>query len=177
MTHFKLLPGEEVRAPRVALVFWKGDWIRGQNLWRQWLIGHNMPRPGGKLPPAHHVACSSRQTVEMQEANEENQKMFVQRDQQEGFKINYYWMDAGWQIYKGGWWNTGTWEVEIGRFPRGLRAVSDFAHSQGVKIAVWFQTERVAPGSWLYQEHPEWLLGRDGQDKLLYLGICKPSSG
>ena len=29
LTHFKLLPGEEVRTPLIALLFWKGDWIRG----------------------------------------------------------------------------------------------------------------------------------------------------
>jgi alpha-galactosidase len=35
---------------------------------------------------------------------------------------------------------------------------------------VWFEPERVRPGSWLYENHPEWLLGREGDSKLLYLG-------
>ena len=48
LTHFKLLPGEEVRTPLVVMQFWKGgDWIRSQNIWRRWMIAHNMPRPGG----------------------------------------------------------------------------------------------------------------------------------
>ena len=46
LTHFKLLPGEEVRSPLVALVFWHGDWIDGQNVWRRWMVAHNLPRPG-----------------------------------------------------------------------------------------------------------------------------------
>jgi alpha-galactosidase len=37
-THFKLEPGEEVRAPLIALVFWQGDKYRAQNLWRQWFV-------------------------------------------------------------------------------------------------------------------------------------------
>ncbi len=37
-THFVLLPGEEVRTPLIAMLFYNGDWIRGQNLWRQWMI-------------------------------------------------------------------------------------------------------------------------------------------
>ena len=37
-------------------------------------------------------------------------------------------------------------------------AVSDYAHSKGIKIIVWFEPERVTPGSWLYEHHPEWLL-------------------
>ena len=38
LTHFKLLPGEEVRSPLVAMLFWKGDWIGAQNLWRRWMV-------------------------------------------------------------------------------------------------------------------------------------------
>ena len=53
LTRFKLHPGEEVRAPLAVLQFWKGDWIRSQNIWRRWMLAHNLPRPGGKpLPPA-----------------------------------------------------------------------------------------------------------------------------
>jgi alpha-galactosidase len=79
-------------------------------------------------------------------------------------------MDAGWYVNKGGWPNTGTWEVDTKRFPRGLRAITDHAHANGVKSIVWFEPERVNPGTWLYEKHPEWLLGKDGGDKLLNLG-------
>jgi alpha-galactosidase len=34
LTHFKLLPGEEIRTPMIAMMFCKGEWIRSQNLWR-----------------------------------------------------------------------------------------------------------------------------------------------
>ncbi|NIM47665.1 MAG: alpha-galactosidase, partial [Gemmatimonadales bacterium] len=69
-----------------------------------------------------------------------------------------------------GWPHTGTWEVDTERFPRGLRAITDHAHAKGVKSIVWFEPERVAPGTWLYENHPEWLLGPDGEQKLLNLG-------
>jgi alpha-galactosidase len=39
-----------------------------------------------------------------------------------------------------------------------------------VKTIVWHEPERVAPGTWLYEEHPDWLLGKDGEQKLLNLG-------
>ena len=29
----------------------QGDRIRSQNVWRRWMLAHNLPRPGGKLPP------------------------------------------------------------------------------------------------------------------------------
>jgi alpha-galactosidase len=79
-------------------------------------------------------------------------------------------MDAGWYIFKSHWYDTGTWEVDPQRFPRGLRAVGDYAHQKSLKTIVWFEPERVAPGSWLYQNRPQWLLGAEGKDKLLNLG-------
>ena len=35
---------------------------------------------------------------------------------------------------------------------------------------MWFEPERVTAGSWLWENHPEWLLGKEGGNKLLYLG-------
>ncbi|MBN1345321.1 MAG: alpha-galactosidase, partial [Phycisphaerae bacterium] len=170
LTHFKLLPGEEVRTPLIVLQFWKGDHVRSQNVWRRWMLAHSLPRPGGKLPPVEMAACSSHQYGEMINANTDNQKMFIDRYLGEHLKLDYWWMDAGWYWNKSGWPNTGTWEVDTNRFPGGLRPISDHAHAKGVKIIVWFEPERVTPGTWLYDKHPEWLLGQDGQQKLLNLG-------
>lgn len=170
LTRFRLRPGEEVRGPLVVLQFYKGDPVRAQNLWRRWMVAHNLPRPGGKLLGPHLAACSSHQFAEMINANEQNQKFFVDRYVEEKLGLDYWWMDAGWYPNKGGWPNTGTWEVDTSRFPRGLRAISDHARSKGIRTIVWFEPERVTPGTWLYEKHPEWLLGPDGGQKLLNLG-------
>jgi alpha-galactosidase len=170
LTHFRLLPGEEVRSPLVALMFWEGDWIGAQNGWRRWMVAHNLPRPGGKLPPPHLAGGSNRQTIEMQDANEENQLRFLTRNLDAGLKLNYWWMDAGWYPFKAGWWETGTWDPDPERFPHGFAPISVAAHARGVKIIVWFEPERVTPVSWLNEKHPEWLLGQDGGNKLLDLG-------
>jgi alpha-galactosidase len=170
LTHFRLLPDEEVRTPLVALQFWDGDWIGAQNTWRRWMIAHCLPRPGGRLPRPQLAGGSGRHTIEMQEANEENQKSFLARDLDAGVPLNYWWMDAGWYPFKTGWWNTGTWEPDPLRFPNGFAPISAAAHARGVKTIVWFEPERVTAGSWLSDKHPEWLLGPDGKDKLLDLG-------
>jgi alpha-galactosidase len=158
LTHFKLLPGEEVRTPRIVLLFWTGEWERSQNLWRHWMMAHNMPHPNGKLPPPQWAANTSHEFVEMMEATDQKENAFIDRYISDGLKPDYFWMDAGWYLNNGSWVNTGTWEVDPQRFPHGLRAVSDYAHSKGIKIIVWFEPERVTPGSWLYEHHPEWLL-------------------
>jgi alpha-galactosidase len=171
LTHFKLLPGEEVRTPLVALQFWEGDWISSQNVWRRWMVAHNLPRPGGKLLPPELAAEPGIVTNIMQDADEGNTKAILGRYLEERIPLDYWWMDAGWYPFKDGWWNVGTWEPDPVRFPHGLRAVDDYAHSKGVKTIVWFEPERVTPGTWLYEKHPEWLLGREGEiNKLLYLG-------
>jgi len=158
-THFVLHPGEEVRTPLIAVQFWSGDVIRAQNTWRRWMIAHNLPRSNGKLPPPQLTPCSSHQFSEMVNANEENQKLFVSRYVEEGLAPDYWWMDAGWyKLPKGRWVDTGTWEIDPNRFPLGIKPISDFAHSKGVKIIVWFEPERVCEDTWLWQNHPEWLL-------------------
>jgi alpha-galactosidase len=157
-THFKLQPGETARTPLIVLQWYAGDWIRGQNVWRRWVVDHNLPRPNGELPPTQLVACSSHQFAEMINANEENQKQFIDRYVEEKFPLAYWWMDAGWYVNDGAWTTTGTWDVDKKRFPNGLRAVTDHGRSKGVKSIVWFEPERVAPGTWLYNERPQWLL-------------------
>jgi len=168
-TRLRLRPGEEIRTPLMALQFWRGDWVRAQNLWRRWMLAHSMPRPAGKLPSVQMAACSSHQFGEMIHANTASQKLFVDRYLEEGLPLDYWWMDAGWYWCDGSWPKTGTWEVDTNRFPGGLRPISDHAHAKGVKIIVWFEPERVHTGTWLAENHPEWILGGK-QGGLLNLG-------
>ena len=72
--------------------------MRSQNVWRRWMMDHSMPRPGGKLPPPQFLAASSRAYEEMIGANEANQIMHIDRYLEEGLKLDYWWMDAGWYI-------------------------------------------------------------------------------
>ncbi len=171
LTHLKLLPGEEIRSPLVVLQFWKGDWVRAQNIWRRWMVAHNIPKPGGKTPQPELFGCSSHLYREMYDANEANQKMCIDRYLEERIPIGYWWMDAGWYPCDPvGWPKTGTWEVDSKRFPRGLRAISDHAHSKNVKTILWFEPERVAVDSWLFNKRPQWLLSTGSGQKLLNLG-------
>ena len=167
-----LLPGEEVRAPRIVLLFWEGDWIRGQNLWRRWMMARNMPRPGGKLPPPLIAAASSSFYIEMAEANEQNQLAFINRFVEENIPLDYWWIDAGWHVFRDFWLNIGTWEPDPDRFPRGLRPIADHLHALGKKMILWFAAESATPGTKVYTRPAEWLLGRDDERfKQLNLGV------
>jgi alpha-galactosidase len=176
LTHFKLHPGEEVRTPMIVLQFWSGDRAHARNVWRRWMIAHNMPKIGGQRLEPQRAASSAYQYGDMVNATEENQKLFIRRYVEEGLKPDFWWMDAGWyppntnQYGTQLWALTGTWEADKSRFPNGLRAITDYAHARGVKSILWCQPERASPGTWLYQNHPEWLLGDNGGEKLLNFG-------
>jgi alpha-galactosidase len=165
LTRFKLHPGEEVRTPLAVLQFWKGgDWIRAQNVWRRWMVAHNLPRPGGSLVPTHYGGCFG-------ELRPRASEEIAQFDGwlREGIRLDYWFIDAGWYTHAGGWWNVGTWEIDRERFPRGLREVADHLHKKDARFVVWFEPERVVDGSWLEKNHPEWIL-RSGGARLVNLG-------
>ena len=171
-TRFVLHPGEEVRTPLVVLQFWRGDRTRSQNVWRRWMLAHNVPRPGGKLPQPMYCGTSGWATG-WGGQTEENQSLLIDRYFERGLNLDYWWVDAGWYDVHGQDWfpTVGTWEVDRKRFPRGLRGVSDHARAKGAKFIVWFEPERVTPGSWLHDHHPDWLLTVPGQtNELLNMG-------
>ena len=169
LTRFKLHPGEEARSPLVALQFWQGDRLRAQNLWRRWMLAHNLPRTSGdKLPPPILSSCSGGFFPGLR-TSEEGERQFITAFTQAGVKLDYWWIDAGWYACAD-WPQIGTWTPDPGRYPRGFRPVSDLAHSKGTGLIVWFEPERVTPGTFLYTNNPAWVLGRDGEQKLLNLG-------
>jgi len=167
-TRLHLQPGEEIRTPLIVLQFYQGDWIRGQNVWRRWMVAHNLPRRDGKLPEPMMPAVSGNQFPGLL-CNEADELRYIDRYLEEGIKITHWWMDAGWYINQGDWTSVGTWEIDTNRFPRGLRSISDHVHARGIKLLVWFEPERVTAGSWLAEQHPDWVLGGK-QGGLLNLG-------
>ena len=174
-THLSLQPGEEIRTPLVAVLFWKGeDWLVGQNLWRHWFVAHNMPRYNGRLPGKYTEICMG---LHQSAAGE---KAAIDTYVKSGVAINYWHMDAGW--YEGSdWWaakGVGTWTPDPIRFPHGIREVSDYAHDRGMKLGLWYEPERVYNGSFLWESHPDWLLKWDdpGMKDLRLLNLGNPAA-
>ena len=44
-THLTLHPGEEIRTPRILLLFWEGERLHGHNLLRRFILAHHTPQP------------------------------------------------------------------------------------------------------------------------------------
>ena len=176
ITHLCLLPGESIRTPRMTLLFWAGDDARAINLWRRWYLAHIMPRPNGQPMRPHLVCAGTDEAEEFTAATEENQIRYIDKFKREGIDFDVWWIDAGWypcynQDHVRKWPITGTWQPDAERFPRGLKPVSDHAAQNGADLLLWFEPERVRPGTQLDIEHPEWLLPAAGtENRLLYLG-------
>ncbi|WP_028975145.1 alpha-galactosidase [Spirochaeta cellobiosiphila] len=57
----------------------------------------------------------------------------------------------------------GDWWVNREKLPKGLKALSEAAHSRGMMFGLWFEPEMVSPDSDLYRSHPEWCLSVPGR--------------
>ncbi|MCL5098610.1 MAG: alpha-galactosidase [Candidatus Omnitrophica bacterium] len=160
-THLRLYPGESIRTPRILLVFWDGrNSLRGNNLFRQILLAHYLPRRNGRVVPA--PICASVTEVDSDGSYEgphvRVMPILAARD------IEVFWSDMDpQQWYPGGFPNgTGTWEPDLKKYPHGLKPIGDAAHAAGLGYLLWFEPERVAPGTRIDQVHPEWVMKSPG---------------
>ena len=156
----------------MALPFWNGSGrILRQNVWRRWMLAHNVPKPNGQVPQPELFGCSSICSARCRTPPKRTRKRASAAIWTRASRSAIGgWTPAGIRWETVGWPKTGTWEVDLKRFPHGLRAISDYAHSRGVKTIVWFEPERVEPDTWLSKNHPEWILGGGAGTGLLNLG-------
>jgi len=168
LTHFALHPGEEVRSPLSVALFYDGDWMQGQNEWRRWMVAHNLPRTHGQLPPP--IIASAAPEIESLHYSEANQKRYHDLVRQRGLEVDYWWIDAGWYECGGNWPLIGTWDEDKAQFPSGLRSVVDHGHALGIKQVLWFEPERVTPGTKWDKELAPWLIRHGEHNALLNLG-------
>ena len=162
-TRFVLHPGEEVRTPRILLFFSGETTAAGrQNQFRKFILAHHTPQHAGR-PVQLPLAANSWFIHNWGNGvTEENQKAFITRFVQAGIPLECYWLDAGWYDGVGNWaFDVGNWFPKKVAFPNGLRPLGDEAKRQGMGFVLWFEPERVYPGTWLYQQHPEWLIFPD----------------
>jgi alpha-galactosidase len=159
--HLKLHPGETIRTPRILQLYWSGiGHMDAYNLFRHTMLGHIVPRIDGQpvMPPIVHLSTSFYELNDSTEANVLSHLRAI-----EGLGFEYFWLDAYWTrdgFPKGmGHYGFPLERVEPpDRFPHGLRPIADAVHAQGLGFLVWFEPERVANGTHLDREHPEWVV-------------------
>ena len=167
-TDLYLYPGEQIRTPSVALMFWSGDRMNGHNRFRRLILAHHSRKVDGK---PFYPLCSAFNYRDPQPCGEYScltadwAIAMVRRYSMFELTPDVFWLDAGWHTGAGdfrhgkSWANTtGNWTVDRERFPEGLKPVSDAVHETGAKFMVWFEPERVVKGTQWATEHKEWML-------------------
>jgi alpha-galactosidase len=176
LTHLKLHPAESIRTPRILLFLKAGDRMDAQNLFRRFILADYAPRIDGQLPQAAIGGQSFNLVFGGRLANkwatEAGQIQAAHVNQQTG--ADTLWMDAGWM--PGGFpKGAGNWFPRPEDFPRGLRPVGQACHQLGLRFLLWYEPERVASGTAIAREHPEFVLAGKtaGSDGLFNLGDPK----
>ena len=181
MEHLELAlrPGEEIRSPRVLLLYWQGTPLHAHNMLRQFVLKHHRPSVNGR--PAEMPVCNGSWGGTPTSGHLDA----IQRIAQHGLPYDYYWIDAGWygisdkpcpDVFHGDWGFTGNWCVNRNYHPGGLKPISDAARRAGMKFLLWLEPERAKYGTPVTLEHPEWFLRRTDEapkpndDLLLNLG-------
>ena len=168
-TRLSLHSGERIQTPRILMLPWDGDDPdTGNNLLRQILLAHYLPRIDGSLVMPPTAQCLQFYFYLTGEASEQFEMKALPKVAEIGAEA--YWIDACWFGSRDEWWESvGSWEVNRKRFPHGLKPISDAARREGMKFVLWFEPERVRKGSLLHQQHPEYLLAsEESPDNLLF---------
>ena len=76
----------------------------------------------------------------------------------------------------------GDWCVNTNKLPHGLGWLADEAERRGLKFGLWVEPEMANTNSWLYEEHPDWVLREAGRPLVrgrgksqVVLDFCNPA--
>jgi alpha-galactosidase len=172
-THLRLLPGEEIRTPRILLLFWQGgdaaddgaaERVRSHNIWRRLLLEQYTPRVHGEVlqPPF----CDGGWGAQSEDSHLAKIRWLAENR----IPRECYWIDAGWYGERpvaeaadgltSNWMReVGSWFPNAGAYPHGLAPISAAARAAGMGLLLWVEPERAFEGTQMAREHPEWLLG------------------
>ncbi|MBX7259542.1 MAG: NPCBM/NEW2 domain-containing protein [Candidatus Hydrogenedentes bacterium] len=162
--HLALRPGESIRTPRILLMRWDGgDDALACNLWRDTMRRHISPRANGEIvvPPIAHLSTAF---YEMDACTEALALDHLNAGKDLGFEC--FWYDA--YYGKANFPTVGNYVLPVlrgfntTRFPNGLKPLADAAHAAGLQFLMWFEPERICPGTLMAVEHPEWVVLPDG---------------
>jgi alpha-galactosidase len=180
-----LHPGESVRSTLNLVLYWQGEVLHGQNMFRRLVLEHFTPRVEGKPiePPISGVVWGGIPSKKHLEIIEEIKRREI--------PLDVYWFDAGWYgtgtipsntVFEGDWGiMAGDWRPNPHWHNGTMKPVSDAAHAAGMQFLVWVEPCRAIQGRPITLEHPEYFLTgnaegtvHEGQTLLLDLG--KPES-
>jgi len=158
-SNFQLAEGEEIKFPTTHILFYTGDVNNGSNRFRRYVYDNIVPDIDGQkpLPPINYNTFAGL-------GNDiDTSKLKNQADKCAELEVDYFTLDAGW-IPEGFPEGVGNWfNADQDKFPEGLQPISNYVHSLGLKMGLWFDIERAHKESQIYNKHPELFLTIDSE--------------
>ena len=154
----------------MTLLSWTGDATRAVNLWRRWYLAHILPRPNGQPLRRCWPAPAPMTGEEFTAATEANQirlyrALSALRHRPRRLVDRRRLVPLPRRDRARGWWRDRHLGARPGALsPTGCGRCPSTSAESGRGLLVWFEPERVRPGTWLDLEHPEWLLRLAGDD-------------
>jgi len=156
----QLAAGSEIRSPSAFLLLFTGDWDDAGWQLHQWQERFLCPPQVPEFPWVQFNSWFG-WTTHIDEAT-----MMREVDIAADLGCEVFVVDAGW--YEGCGTGDfghglGNWVEHRGKFPNGLKALSDYVHRKGMKFGLWVEPERVDLETDLAKRNPNWLAKRDGK--------------
>lgn len=173
----KLLPGETMKAPNFLYVYMKEGTLNDTSVaFGKW--GRKYWYMKNPLSESLPVEWNTWWPYEDKEVSEEIFRNNVDKCAEAGVEVCT--LDAGWfgrSDEKSNWFNVrGDWHnVNTTRFPSGIRALSDYTHSKGLKFGIWCEIESLGVEADLTQLRPDIVARRD-EKHLGYVCMGNPQS-
>lgn len=143
--HHPIAPGAEFALPAAFLGVFKGDWddagFQTQRFADQ-ILAKAPPDPNN-FPYVVWDSWAYDQTIN------EN-RLLANAEIAAGLGFELFVVDLGWAN------KIGDWKEDRGKFPSGLRALSDFVHSRGMKFGLHFALAEAAPDAPVLLNNPDW---------------------
>jgi alpha-galactosidase len=155
-----LQPQEEFAVPPMFLGAYRGDWDEAGYRTQRFVEAANAaPPPEGEFPYAAWDSWGY--GTEIDEA--------VLRRNAEiaaSLGVELFLIDLGWAR------QLGDWQADPVKFPSGLKSLSDYVHSLGMKFGLHYALLEAAPDSPVLLQNPDWTSSVDNTYLLLGSSIC-----
>lgn len=161
---WKMSPGETFQTPEAVMTY-SDQGLNGMSQTFQKLYHNHLVNPKWAHRPRPVLINNWEATY----FNFNEDKILEIAEEAKGLGIDLLVLDDGWFGHRDDDASSlGNWIVDQGKLPNGIAALAEKVHAKGLQFGLWFEPEMLSKDTLLYQEHPDWIIGR--QDKRISHG-------
>jgi alpha-galactosidase len=146
--HHPVAPGETFTLPSAFVGVFRGEWDDAGDLTRRFSEAV-LAQPA---PPDYPWVSWDSWGYGV-DINEQNLRQNAELAAKLGIEV--FVIDLGWAE------KMGDWRADPAKFPSGLRSLSDYVHSLGMKFGLHFAVAEAHADSRVLREHPDWTASED----------------